>query len=73
MHVRGHGIKSDTRIARPKAPCGTFVVKRAFVPSGAPVGKYRVQFDASKRFSKRASSAPMPRDLAACRVVQWNL
>ena len=53
MHVRGHGIKSDTRIARPKAPCGTFVVKKAFVPSGAPVGKYRVQFDASKRFSKR--------------------
>jgi hypothetical protein len=53
MHVRGHGIKSDKFLARPKAPCGTFTVKKAFVPSNAPIGTYRVQFDAKKKFSKR--------------------
>jgi hypothetical protein len=53
MHVRGHGIKTNTFLARPKAPCGTFSVRKRLVPAGAPVGKYRVQFDAKKRFSKR--------------------
>ena len=53
MHVRGHGIKSNKFLARPKAPCGTFTVKKAFVPSSAPIGKYRVQFDHVKKYSKR--------------------
>jgi hypothetical protein len=53
MHVRGHGIKSNKFLARPQAPCGTFTVRKAFVPSGAPVGKYRVQFDHKKKYSKR--------------------
>jgi hypothetical protein len=53
MHVRGHGIKSNKFLARPKAPCGTFTVRKAIVPSDAPVGKYRLQFDHVKRYSKR--------------------
>jgi hypothetical protein len=53
MHVRGHGIKSDKFLKRPKAPCGTFTVKKAIVPANAPSGKYRVQFDHKKRYSKR--------------------
>jgi hypothetical protein len=53
MHVRGHGIKSNKFLARPKAPCGTFSVRKAFVPSNAPVGTYRVQFDHKKKYSKR--------------------
>ena len=53
MHVRGHGVKRNTFLARPKAPCGTFTVRKAFVPPGAPAGTYRVQFDARKKYSKK--------------------
>jgi hypothetical protein len=55
LHVRGHGIKTDAFLARPKAPCGTFTVKKKLVPKGAPIGTYRVQFDAKKRFSKKTT------------------
>jgi hypothetical protein len=57
MHVRGHGIKSNKFLARPKAPCGTFSVKKAFVPSNAPVGTYRVQFDHKKGFKKNRAGS----------------
>jgi hypothetical protein len=54
MHVRGpHHYKSDTRIARTKAPCGTFKTHRRIVPAGARPGKYKVRFDAKKKFSKK--------------------
>ena len=53
MHVRGHGVSTDRRIARSQAPCGTFVVRKRIVPKGAAPGRYRVQFDAKKRYSKR--------------------
>jgi hypothetical protein len=53
MHVNGHGIHTNTFLARPKAPCGTFSVKKKLVRKGAPIGKYRVQFDAKKKFSKK--------------------
>lgn len=53
MHVRGHGIRRNRFLARPQAPCGTFTVRKAFVPKTAPTGKYRVQFDARKRYSKK--------------------
>ena len=51
MHVRGpRGYKSDGRVGRLKAPCGSFKV---IVPSGADSGRYRVQFDAARRFSRK--------------------
>jgi hypothetical protein len=53
MHVNGHGIHTTTFLARPKAPCGTFSVKKKLVRKGAPIGKYKVQFDARKKFSKK--------------------
>jgi hypothetical protein len=53
MHVRGHGIRSNVFLARPKGPCGTFVVRRRFVPPTAASGQYKVQFDAKKRYSKK--------------------
>jgi hypothetical protein len=53
MHVNGHGIHTTTFLARPKAPCGTFSVKKKLVPKGAPVGRYKVQFDARRKFSKK--------------------
>ena len=54
MHVRGPGgYRADKRIARAKAPCGTFAVRRQIVGSGASVGRYRVQFDAVRRYSKK--------------------
>ena len=54
MHVRGPGgYRSDKRVARAKAPCGTFDVRRRIVASGAQVGSYRVQFDAVRRFSRK--------------------
>jgi hypothetical protein len=57
MHVRGHGIKSNKFLARPKAPCGTFTVKKAFVPSNAPIGVYRVQFDHKKAYKKNRAGS----------------
>lgn len=53
MHVNGHGIHTTTFLARPKAPCGTFTVKKKLVRKGAPIGKYTIQFDARKKFSKK--------------------
>jgi hypothetical protein len=53
MHVRGHGIRTDALLGRPKAPCGTFVVRKRFVSANAPTGKYRLQFDAEARYSKK--------------------
>jgi hypothetical protein len=53
MHVRGRGYKSDTRIAKAKAPCGTFVTRKKIVPLGSRDGKYKVQFDAKRRYSKK--------------------
>jgi hypothetical protein len=57
MHVRGHGISTDTFLARPKAPCGTFTVKKRISPPGAPFGTYRVQFDSKKKYSKKTANA----------------
>jgi hypothetical protein len=57
MHVRGHGIKKNTFLARPDAPCGTFTVRKAFVTSNAPVGKYRVQFDHKKGYKKNRAGS----------------
>ena len=57
MHVRGHGIRRDMLLARPKAPCGTFVVKRRIVPPTASFGNYKVQFDAKRRYSKKTANA----------------
>ena len=57
MHVRGHGIKSNKFLARTEAPCGTFTVKKAFVPSSAPVGVYRVQFDHKKAYKKKRAGS----------------
>lgn len=54
MHVRGPGgYRSDGRIAKPQGPCGTFAVRRRIVPPRARTGSYSVQFDGSKRFSKK--------------------
>jgi hypothetical protein len=52
MHVRGRGYKSDAKIAKAKGPCGTFVVRKTIVPAGAGDGKYKVQFDSKRRYSK---------------------
>jgi hypothetical protein len=57
MHVRGHGIKSNKFLKRVTAPCGTFTVRKAFVPSSAPIGKYRVQFDHKKAYKKNRPGA----------------
>ncbi|HWM08466.1 MAG TPA: hypothetical protein VNO82_03955 [Solirubrobacteraceae bacterium] len=54
MHVRGPGgYKSDGRVTRLKAPCGTFSVRRRIVPTSADSGRYRVQFDSARRFSRK--------------------
>jgi hypothetical protein len=53
MHVRGNGYSSDKRVARPSGPCGTFVTRRVIVPSSAGLGRYTVQFDAKKKYSKK--------------------
>jgi hypothetical protein len=56
MHVRGpHHYKSDTKIATTKAPCGTFKTHRKIVPAGARSGKYKVRFDAKKKYSKKTT------------------
>ena len=52
MHVRGRRYKSDAKIAKSKGPCGTFAVRKTIVPAGAGDGKYKVQFDSKRRYSK---------------------
>src|SRR5262245_51455846 len=53
IHVRGNGYSADKRIARPGGPCGTFATRQVIVPSSAGRGRYLVQFDAKKRYSKK--------------------
>lgn len=54
MHVRGPGrYKSDGRVGRLEAPCGSFAARRRIVPSTADSGVYRVQFDAARRLSRK--------------------
>jgi hypothetical protein len=53
MHVRGHGLHIDSRVGKPKGACGTWSAKRAIVPSSASAGRYPVQFDQKKRYSKK--------------------
>jgi hypothetical protein len=53
MHVRGQGYSADKRIARPSGACGTFATRRVIVPASAGLGRYRVQFDAKKKYSKK--------------------
>ena len=53
MHVRGNGYSADKRIARPSGPCGTFATRRIIVPASAGTGRYRVQFDHKKKYSKK--------------------
>jgi hypothetical protein len=54
MHVRGPGgYRSDARIAKSHAPCGTFKTHRKIVPAGARAGAYKVRFDAKQKYSKK--------------------
>jgi hypothetical protein len=53
MHVRGHGLHIDSRVGKPKGPCGTWSAKRSIVPSTAAAGVYHVQFDQKKKYSKK--------------------
>jgi hypothetical protein len=53
MHVRGNGYSADKRVAKPSGPCGTFVTRRIIVPASAGLGRYRVQFDHKKKYSKK--------------------
>ena len=53
MHVRGKGYSADKRIARPGGPCGTFATRTVIVPASAGLGRYRVQFDHKKKYSKK--------------------
>jgi hypothetical protein len=53
MHVRGHGVHTNVFLGRPTGVCGTFVTRKSIVSATAASGKYRVVFDASKKYSKQ--------------------
>jgi hypothetical protein len=53
MHVRGQGYSADKRVAKPSGPCGTFTTRKVIVPASAGLGRYRVQFDHKKKYSKK--------------------
>ena len=64
MHVRGNGYSADKRVAQPSGPCGTFVTRKVIVPASAGLGRYRVQFDHKKKYSKKTR----PRVVGSMRV-----
>jgi hypothetical protein len=53
MHVRRGNYKTDTKIAKAKGPCGKFSTRRTIVPLGVSDGKYKVQFDGKRHYSKQ--------------------
>jgi hypothetical protein len=53
MHVRGQGYSADKRVAKPSGPCGTFATRKVIVPASAGLGRYRVQFDHKRKYSKK--------------------
>jgi hypothetical protein len=53
MHVRGHGVRTDVLLGKPAGVCGTFVTRARIVSSHAASGKYRVVFDAKRKYRKQ--------------------
>lgn len=53
MHVRGHGVRSNVSLGKPQGVCGVFETRKRIVSSNAAPGKYKVQFDARKKYSKK--------------------
>ncbi|MDQ3588275.1 MAG: hypothetical protein M3350_01730 [Actinomycetota bacterium] len=52
-HVRrGRGYKLRVRIGRLRGPCATVSARARLLKRGTPVGSYRVQFDARRRYSR---------------------
>lgn len=52
-HVRrGRRYKLRVRIGRLRGPCATVSARRRLLRRGTPVGTYRVQFDARRRYSR---------------------
>ena len=52
-HVRrGRGYKLRVRIGRLRGPCATVSARRRLLKRGTPVGTYRAQFDARRRYSR---------------------
>lgn len=56
LHVRRGRYKKNIRLGALKAPCGTKTVRKRIFTRGAPTGVYKLQFDASRRYS--ASTLP---------------
>ncbi len=52
-HVRrGRRYKLRVRIGRLRGPCATVSARRRLLKRGTPVGTYRTQFDARRRYSR---------------------
>ena len=54
-HVRRRGRGRNIRLGRLKKPCGTKSVRKRIFRRGTRPGLYRVQFDARRRYSRRAA------------------
>lgn len=54
-HVRRRGRGRNVRLGRLKKPCGTKSVRKRIFRRGTKPGVYRVQFDARRRYSRRAA------------------
>jgi len=53
VHVRrGRRYKLRVRIGRLRGPCATVSARRRLLKRGTPVGTYRTQFDARRRYSR---------------------
>ena len=54
-HVRRGGRGRNIKLGRLKKPCGTKSVRKRIFRRGTRPGLYRVQFDARRRYSRRAA------------------
>lgn len=51
LHVRRKGYKRNIRLGKLKSPCGTLSVRKRIFTRKAPAGLYKLQFDASRKYS----------------------
>lgn len=55
-YVKGNRVKKSVKLAVSSGPCGTFKVKRRQFPFNPGTGRWTVQMDQQKRYSKKPNS-----------------
>lgn len=69
-YVKGTKVKRTVKLATPTGPCGTFKVKRKQFPFNPNTGRWLVQMDQQKKYSKKPNSVFVRLEILVRRVLR---